>query len=234
MASTGAPSSDAPSSSHGASPTPWPRRYPVTVLLVGILLGAGLATGSAWHAVPRIVIHDAGFRPSDALALELWRLLSAAWFTTDPWSLVQALALTGLGVGLVERRLGSAWAAGAFLGLHALSFLSLTLLYALPATRGLVRDARDIGASAGYFGTLALALAMTPRWRWLVPAFAIVTVVSWLDTAAAHHVLGRDVNAGAEHLFTLVYGGLAGLLVARRSVRRGGRRDARGPAGGAP
>ena len=223
MASSGAPSSDGPSSSRGTSPNRWPRRYPVTLVLLGILLGVGLATGSAWHPVPHAVIADAGFRPSDGLALDLWRLLSAAWFTTDPWSLVQALALTGLGVALVERRLGSAWAAGAFLGLHALSFLSLTLLYALPGTSGLVRNARDIGASAGYFGTLALALAMTPRWRWLVPAFAIVTAASWLDSAAAHHVLGRDVNAGAEHLFTLAYGGVTGWLLAAHRTRRAGR-----------
>ena len=219
MASSGAPPSGGPSSSRAASPIPWPRRYPVTLVLLAVLLATGLATGSAWHTLPRMFIREAGFRPSDALTLDLGRLLGAAWFTTDPWCLVQALALTGLGVGLVERRLGSAWAAIAFLGLHALSFLSLALLYLVPATEGLVRNARDVGASAGYFGALALALAAMPRWRWLVPVLALVAAVSWLDTAAVQRVLGRDVNAGVEHLFTLVYGGLAGALLGARRRR---------------
>jgi len=195
-------------------------RYPVTLAFVLVLLVVGVATGSAWHSAPRAVIRAAGFRPSDALALDLGRLFSAAWFTTGPRSLVQALVLTALGVGLLERRLGSAWAALAFLGLHALAFLSLALLYVLPGAEGLVRNARDVGASAGYFGTLALALAMTPRWRWLVPAFAIAMALNWLGAAAARGVPGRTVNAGAEHLFTLVYGGGSGWLMGVRARRR--------------
>jgi len=196
------------------------RRYPVTLLFVAGLLGVGLASGSAWGAPPHALIRAAGFRPSDALALDLGRLFSAAWFTTGPGSLVQALAFTALGVGLLERRFGSAWAALAFLGLHALAFLSLGLLYVLPGTGGLVRNARDVGASAGYFGTLALAFAMTPRWRWLVPAFAIAVALGWLGTAAANAVPARDVNAGAEHLFTVVYGGGVGWLLGVRARRR--------------
>ncbi len=216
MASSGLPSSRTPPRLRGL------RRYPVTLTLLLVLVVVGLLTGSAWHAVPRYVIHDAGFRPTDGLSLDLLRLLGAAWFTTDPWSLLQALALTGLGVGLLERRAGSWWAALAFLGLHVLSFLTLALLYVLPPTAGLVRNARDVGASAGYFGALALALAMTPRWRWLVPAFAVVTAVGWLAAATAHGVPGRDVNAGAEHLFTVVYGGALGWLLGARA-RRGAR-----------
>jgi len=216
MASSGIPSSHTPSRVLGL------RRYPVTLTLLVVLVVVGMVTGSAWHTVPRYVIHDAGFRPTDGLTLDLWRLLSAAWFTTDPWSLLQALALTALGVGLLERRAGSWWAALAFLGLHMLSFLTLALLYVLPPTAGLVRNARDIGASAGYFGALALALAMTPRWRWLVPAFAVVTAASWLSAATAHGVAGRDINAGAEHLFTVVYGGTLGWLLGARA-RRGAR-----------
>lgn len=193
------------------------RRYPATLALVVVLVAVGIATGSAWHAVPHVLIHDAGFRPSDGLALDVGRLLGAAWFTTDPWSLLQAVVLTGVGVGLLERRVGGAWAALAFLALHAASFLSVVLIYAVAPASGLVRDARDIGASAGYFGVLALVVAMMPRWRWLVPAFALLTLVGWLDSASAHHVLGRDVNAGAEHLFTVLYGGTAGWIAGARS-----------------
>ena len=214
MASSGLPSSRTPSWALGL------RRYPVTLTLLLVLVVVGLLTGSAWHAVPRYVIHDAGFRPTDGLSLDLRRLLSAPWFTIDPWSLLQALVLTGLGVGLLERRAGSWWAALAFLGLHVLSFLTMALFYVLLPTAGLIRNARDIGASAGYFGALAAVLAMTPRWRWLVPAFALVTLVIWLDTAAAHDVLGRDVNAGAEHLMTVLYGGTAGWLAGVRGRRR--------------
>lgn len=200
------------------------RHHPVTLTFVLALLIVGLATGSAWRGAPRAVIHAAGFRPSDALALDLGRLFGAAWFTTGPGSLVQALLLTALGVGLLERRLSSAWAALAFLGLHALAFLSLALLYVLPGMGGLVRNARDVGASAGYFGALALALGMTPRWRWLVPAFAVATALSWLGTATTNGAPGRIVNAAAEHLFTIVYGGGAGWLLgmsARDRAKRG-------------
>jgi hypothetical protein len=193
------------------------------VTFVLALLIVGLATGSAWHVAPRAVIHAAGFRPSDALALDLGRLFGAAWFTTGPWSLVQALALTALGVGLLERRFSSAWAALAFLGLHAVAFLSLALLYVLPGMGGLVRNARDVGASAGYFGTLALALGMTPRWRWLVPAFAAAMALRWIGAATANGAPGRIVNADAEHLFTVVYGGGTGWLLGIRARNRAGR-----------
>jgi len=199
---------------------PFLRRHPVTLTFVLALLAVGLATGSAWHGAPRAVIHAAGFRPSDALALDLGRLLGAAWFTTGPWSLVQALALTALGVGLLERRFGSGWAALAFLGLHVLAFLSLALLYVLPGMGGLVRNARDVGASAGYFGALALALGMTPRWRWLVPAFAGALALRWLGTATTSGTPGRIVNAAAEHLFTVVYGGGVGWMFGIRAGNR--------------
>ena len=199
---------------------PFLRRHLVTLTFVLALLAVGLATGSAWHDAPRALIHAAGFRPSDALALDLGRLFSAAWFTTGPWSLVQALALTALGVGLLERRYGSGWAALAFLGLHAVAFLSLSLLYVLPGMGGLVRNARDVGASAGYFGALALGLAATPRWRWLVPAFAAALALRWLATAAASGAPGRIVNADAEHLFTVVYGGALGWWLGIRARRR--------------
>jgi len=196
------------------------RRYPVTLTFVLALLAVGLATGSAWHGAPRDVIRAAGFRPSDALALEMGRLFTAAWFTTGPWSLVQALALTAVGVGLLERRFGSAWAALAFLGLHAIAFLSLTLLYVLPGMGGLVRNARDVGASAGYFGALALGLGATPRWRWLVPSFAAALALQWLATVTSSDAPGRVVNASAEHLFTVVYGGGAGWLLGIRARGR--------------
>lgn len=214
-------SPDAPSS-HSLPGLPLLRRYPVTLVLMLVLAVVGIVTGSAWQAVPRYLIHDVGFRPSDGLALDLGRLLGAAWFTTDPWSLLQALVLTGVGVGLLERHVGSGWSALAFVGLHVVSFLTVALLYALPLSAGLVRNARDIGASAGYFGALAAVAAMTPRWRWLVPAFALLVLIGWLDNATAHGVLGRDVNAGAEHLFTVLYGGSAGWIVGER--RRAGLR----------
>lgn len=193
-----------------------PLRYPVTGILVAALLCVAIVTGSAWHTVPHAVVRAAGFRPTDGLHLDLVRLFGAALFTDDPWGLAQALVLTGVGVALLERRAGSGWALAAFAGLHALAFATVTLLYAVPATAGLVRDTRDIGASAGYFGVLAVIAAGSPRWRWGLVAFTAVTASVWLVSASAPHALGRSVNAGAEHVATLVYGGVAGLLAQRR------------------
>lgn len=207
---------------HGTPPgrLPLALRYPVTLALLAALAAVAVATGSAWHALPAAVIREVGFQPTDVADLELGRLLSSLWFTAGPWSLAQALFMTGVFVGLLERRAGSGWAAVAFVGLHVLSFATLALLYALPPTHDLVRNARDVGASAGYFGVLAVVLAMRPRWRWLVGALLVVNVVLWLDSTSAHHVLGREVNAGAEHLGTLLYGGAAGWLAAERARRR--------------
>ena len=195
-------------------------RYPVTITFLMVLAAVGLATGSAWQRLPHLVIHQAGFRPSDALAFDLGRLLGAAWFTTDPVSLAQALVLTALGVGWLERRAGSVWAATAFVGLHLASFLGVVALYLMPFTHGLVRDVRDVGASAGYFGALAVVVAMTPRWRWLAAFAALAAVGAWLGSVAAQGVLGRDVNAAAEHAVAWLLGGTVGWIAGVRQRAR--------------
>lgn len=211
--------------SMGADPRPSRgllRRFPVTLAFLAILVGVAASTGSLWHRVPHVLIHDAGFRPSDAMALDVARLIGAAWFTTGPRSLLQALLLTTIGVGLLERRSGSVRAAVAFLGLHAVAFLSLGALYLLPATHGLVRDTRDIGASAGYFGVLALVAGGSRGWRWSVGVAVLVAGATWIAGAGSHGVLGRDVNAGAEHTIAiLVGGGIGGYLGGRDRARRG-------------
>jgi len=203
-------------------------RYPTTILLLGALLGVALVTGSAWLDVPHGLIRAVGFRPTDLLHLDLLRLFGAALFTDGPWSLIQALALTGVGVALLERRAGSLTALLAFALLHALAFATVTLLYAVPATTGLVRNSRDIGASAGYFGVLAFSAAMAPRWRSALVAFTALTATVWLVTTSAPHALPRSVNAGAEHVATLVYGGAAGWLAERFRRLRGATGSRRG------
>jgi len=84
-------------------------RYPTTTALLGVLVAAALVTETASGRLTAEWLERVGFAPRDLWELELGRLFTSALVTHGPRVLVGALLMTGISVGLAEKRSGWEW-----------------------------------------------------------------------------------------------------------------------------
>lgn len=212
----------------GERPGAWPRRYPVTLLLVVAMTVAAVATGTVAGGLPQRLVNRLGFAPSDFWAVDLWRMFTSALVTHGRMVFAGAVVMVIIGVGAVERRAGSVWALGTFWGVHVwtLLLMSLTLRpddsVARPSIAERMATLRDVGPSAGYYGCLGLALATVPnrRIRWAVAGL----VLGWLAGDFAGWIpvdagLARDLSADLAHLIAFSTGWIAGEIATRVRAR---------------
>lgn len=150
------------------------RCLPVTL---GHLLGigaAGLATRSVNGRLHPHWLERLGFAAADLWLGRLERLLTSALVTHGDGVFWEALGMTAVSLGLAEWLAGWRRALATFWGVHLATLLFESWLLASPLGRWFGAEAhdlaegRDVGPSAGYFGSLGLAAGRLPgRWRWI-------------------------------------------------------------------
>lgn len=182
------------------------------------LAAAGLVTGSPAARMPHVFAHRFGFSSHDAAHGDWLRMATSVFLTSGPLAFWSALFMTGLGVGLLERRRGTRTAALTFGGIHVLSLfvMSLVILAPIPHSdvwpRSLLVRARDVGPSAGYFGCLGAYLGGR-RGRWTVLSAGLflwlVAFLTW-RLAAAAHVSPASLTGDLAHVIAFPAGWAAG------------------------
>lgn len=192
--------------------------YPTTATLLGVLVVAALVTETASGRLTSEWLERVGFAPRDLWELELGRLFTSALVTHGLRVLVGALLMTGLSVGLAERRAGALWAMGVFWGIHLATIVGmavvLTPLHATLQSRlteGLV-VVRDVGPSAGYFGALGFGLSTTAGRAsrlaaGLVLLWLLLNLLGWVHLGDA---LPQKASADLAHLVAFPFGWLVG------------------------
>lgn len=146
-------------------------KFRTTLSLALLLLVFGLWSGSLWNPLPKAWVRGWGYCPQDLLNLDIVRFFACALVTAGGGVFFRALAMTCLSVGLTEHLTGSRRAFFVFWGTHLATLLVESLLIALPLNWAGIQAGeplvlvRDVGPSAGYFGSLGYALAKTDK-RW--------------------------------------------------------------------
>lgn len=146
---------------------------PVTLLTVGLLLLAGIVTGTLFapadptdSAITSLEFGLPAFREG-----RIWTLFTGAVTFTEPEFYLFVGVLLAVGLGLYERRVGSLRAAFALVVTHSIGIVLPALLLWPFADSGwhwasTLAGELDAGLSAGGFGVAAAATALVgPPWR---------------------------------------------------------------------
>ena len=195
------------------------RRVPVFALgFAASMLAADMAVTHLLPGGRPEAVRSFGISLDALLRGEAWRAVTATMLVHDQGMLLRQLALSLLAIGLYERRVGTARAAGMFwttdlLG-TAILFGGIAWPYAAfvdPATP--FGATHDVGMSGGGFGILgALAHDLGGRRRRMVLAGGLAAL-------GAMALRGGDPIADALHLVTFGLGYVgAGLLASRRGA----------------
>jgi hypothetical protein len=186
------------------------------------LVVAALITGTVVGTLPRYVLQRIGFAPRDLWGMDLLRLFTSALVTHGRGIFASALVLTMVSVGAVERRYGTVIAAISFWAAHVWT-LVVTSTVAAWGHEGILSQlglalvsVRDVGPSAGYFGTIGVALWSVRSVR--VRGVAWVALVAWLVADLGGLIrlgpaLRQEASADFAHLIAFLSATLACVVV---------------------
>ena len=147
------------------------RRLPATLILVGILIVVGVATGALWQPFTVSAAYDSLAYGLPALeAGRWWTLITGTFVISAPWLYLLGIP-TLVGMAYLELRRGTRvatayFAVGQLFSIFAASlFLWVAALLPWPWAQQQAM-ALDVGPSGGVFACLAAALALLPSpWR---------------------------------------------------------------------
>lgn len=162
------------------------RRFPVTISLLFLLALVAVLTNSHVSSLEPAWLAQLGFAARDFWEVRWGRFFTSALVTLGGSVFWQAMGMVTLAVGAAEYLTGSKSALATFWGVHLTTLLAEGTIVG-PALHWLVFNgdsllllARDVGPSAGYFGSLGLAVAALPvdrRWRGLLAAVVFGSLV---------------------------------------------------------
>lgn len=170
----------------------WPRRAPFTIALIGSIWVLAVATGSLHGGVPAGIQNRLGFAPSDLLHYRAYTALSMVFFIPKAYMAFTITFALLLFLLPYELAAGTWRALAVFWGAHVAETLLAGTAIVLLAARDIgaaqtLRDAADVGASAGAFGCAGALLTVVPR-RWRV-AGALALAAYLLGFLVLHHKL---------------------------------------------
>jgi hypothetical protein len=145
-------------------------------------------------------------------------MFTSALVTHGPRVLLVALIMTALCVGLVERQAGWRVGLAVFWGTHLFTVVAVTLILTLldsslqSRTTESLLVMRDVGPSAGYFGSLGFGLALAAG---RASALGTAAVLVWLGLDAVGIIrpvlaLPQEVSADLAHILAFSFGLILG------------------------
>ncbi len=165
---------------------PFVRRFPITLSLLFLLALVAVLTNSHIRRLEPEWLTQLGFAARDFWEVRWSRLITSALVTLGGSVFWQAIGMVTLAVGAAEYLTGSKRTLATFWGVHLTTLLAEGAIVG-PVLHWLVFDgdsllllARDVGPSAGYFGSLGLAVAALPisrRWRGLLAVAVFVSLI---------------------------------------------------------
>ena len=143
----------------------------------------------------------------------LWNWLVPLLFNGPIITFWEALGMIAIAVGLSEWLIGTRRAALTFWGVHLSTLLIVSLVIALPlhwagSTLGsLVAISRDVGPSAGYFGSLGLVSShLKHPWNLISGGIILIALEIALLHISGNNSLGLEVSADLAHIIAFPLG----------------------------
>ena len=200
-------------------------RFPVTISLLFLLSAVAALTNSHIRRLEPEWLTQLGFAARDFWEVHWSRLFTSALVTLGGNVFWQAMGMGLLAVGAAEYLTGSKRTLATFWGVHLTTLLAEGVIVG-PALHWLVFNgdsllllARDVGPSAGYFGTLGTAVAALPisrRWRSLLAASVFAPLVlTLIQSPAADDDRTLRLLANVAHLIAFPLGLAAWFLTQR-------------------
>ena len=188
--------------------------FPATFFLLSLLsVGAWLTDTHRGPLAPH-VLNQIGFAPVDLLTLDLERIFTSFFVTSGPGVFLLAFFMIAFSAGAAEWRTGSLRTLLTFAGVHiatlaVLSFIALPLHWFDFSFGSLIALSRDVGPSAGYFGVLGLAVALTkdPWRRWAGAAVMLFLLAAFFTETGNDP--GAEYSADLAHLIAFPLGWLS-------------------------
>ena len=190
------------------------RRYPFTLLMLTLLIGAGIYGRSHVGPLDVAVHRRVGHSPRLLFDGHWHRPFTSLFFTAGGRRFYISLAMLAVSVGSVELVHGTRRAATTFFGIHFATLLFIAVSIALPLSMlkthfgELLFDARDVGPSAGYYGCLGLAVAGLSSRNRQASVVAILLILLLRLAWSTLHLPeeGRVMSADLAHLIAFPMG----------------------------
>ncbi len=200
------------------------QRVPFTLAMLFLLSAVAWLTGTQTGQLSASWLNRLGFAPHDLLILNWERLVTSALVTSGGRVFWEAIGMIVLATGASEWLAGTKRAGLTFWGVHLMSLLTSALILAYPlhwagiSIGSALIVARDVGPSAGYFGSLGLVSSRLPqKWRWYFFGLIWVGLIVTLVTSP-HGSSGEIVTLSANLVHALAFsmGMLSGFLFTYR------------------
>lgn len=198
------------------------QRFPFTLTMLVLLCIIGILTNTHTEALSADWLNRLGFAPLDLLALDLGRLFTSALVTNGGWIFWEALGMVAFSVGLAEWCTGTHRTALTFWGVHLSTLVLESLVIALPmhwvgiTIGSLVSLSRDVGPSAGYFGTLGLVSThLKYPWNLVSGGLIFLGLQVALLIVSGRINLGMNLSANLAHLIAFPLGWYSIRLVSK-------------------
>lgn len=191
----------------------WLRRTPFATVMMLATVVIHLSTVGLFERLPHEPAGTWGFQPGDFLTGQWWNIFSTLFLNTSTASMLLAVAVLGVAVGIAEFTVGTLRAVVLFLAGQLTAVLLYLVILLLGEWVGIVwpagmGTATLLGPFAASAGTLmAASRAISLLWRRRARVFVLATSLM-LSIYVGH----------AQHIFILV-GALAGLALGRLLVK---------------
>ena len=202
------------------------QRVPFTLIMVMALLWVAYYTNSMYGRLPHLWLHRLGYSPRDLVFVRWDRLFTSAFVTDGGHILRQAICMILLGVGLAEYLGGTRWAFAIFWSVHIMVLMGDPMLITYPlhwdhfTSSTILRVARDVGPSVGYYACMGLATVWFPKyWRWIAGGGLLLGLIIffWWQMVMQHVAVTKS-SSNLAHILAVALAWL--IYYTGRGLRR--------------
>lgn len=201
-------------------------QYPFTGLCLFTLFVAAVVSQTMFANLTVGRLKQFGYAPRHFWELKLHKLFISALVTHGPKDFIQAILMIGLFLGTLEHFSGSFNSFLIFISAHVITLVAISIGLKIPVHLSdwdmgkTLLIARDVGPSAGYFGSVGAVICfVNPAYQLFVfIGMLILLLVAFFIPPLAHIEPIVKKHADTAHVIALIYGYSTMLFLNKHSL----------------